>query len=163
MKNNKNRQRLHYICHASVTAALYTALTLIVGPFGNAVIQCRISEALCVLPFFTSAAIPGLTLGCLVSNLITGCMWQDVVFGTLATLIGALGALLLRRIPTLVPLPTVLANTIIIPAVLTYSYGAEEGIWFLILTVGIGEIISAYILGLILLYTLKKHDGRIFR
>ncbi len=163
MKNNKNRQRLHYICHAGVTAALYTALTLFVGPFGNAVIQCRISEALCVLPFFTSAAIPGLTVGCLVANLITGGMWQDIVFGTLATFIGAWGAYALRRFPAFVPLPTLIANVLILPAVLTYAYGAEEGLLFLMVTIGIGEIISAYILGLILLYTLKKYDGRIFR
>ena len=91
--NSKNRQmaKLLYITQAGLIAALYTVLTLFIGAFGlaNGAIQFRVSEALCVLPFFTSAAIPGLTVGCLISNLMTGCLWQDVLFGTLATLLGA--------------------------------------------------------------------------
>ena len=153
---------LIYICIAGVIGALYTAITVFIGPLGNAAIQCRISEALCVLPIFTSAAIPGLTVGCLISNLITGCLWQDVLFGTLATLIGAAGARLLRRIPCLAPLPTVVANTVIVPFVLAYAYGAEEGIPVLMLTVGIGEIISAYVLGLALYIALRKQAVYIF-
>ncbi len=162
MKHFQKRNRLMMICQGGVIGALYVALTVLIGPFGNAIIQCRLSEALCVLPFFTSAAIPGLTIGCLLSNLLTGCLWQDVLFGTLATLIGAIGARLLRRFPALVPLPTFLANTLILPHVLAYAYGAEEGIWFLTLTVGIGELISAYVLGLLLLFCLRRYAGKIF-
>ncbi len=163
MKDLKKRNRLMTVCGGAVIAALYTVLTVLVGPFGNAVIQCRISEALCVLPFFTSAAIPGLTLGCLISNVLTGCMWQDILFGTLATLIGAVGARLWRRVPFLVPLPTVLANTLILPHILAYAYRAEEGLLFLTLTVGIGELISAYGLGLLLLFCLRRSAGKLFR
>ncbi|MBQ8310887.1 MAG: QueT transporter family protein [Clostridia bacterium] len=163
MKQTKNRKMLVYICTAGVIGALYTAITVLIGPLGNAAIQCRISEALCVLPIFTSAAIPGLTVGCLISNLITGCLWQDVLFGTLATLIGALGARLLRRLPYLTPLPTVVANTVIVPLVLAYAYGAEEGIPLLMLTVGVGEIISAYVLGLALYFALRRNATYIFR
>ncbi|MBQ9773761.1 MAG: QueT transporter family protein [Clostridia bacterium] len=162
MNNEKNRKRLTTVCQAGVIGALYTVLTLLVAPIGSGVIQCRISEALCVLPFFTSAAIPGLAIGCLISNLLSGLLWQDVVFGTLATLIGAVGARLLRRVPWLVPLPTVLANVLIVPPVLAYAYGAEEGIPFLMLTVGAGEVISAYVLGMILLLTLRRCGSRIF-
>ena len=111
MLNAKKQQRARilYVTQAGLIASLYTVLTLFVGAFGlaNGAIQLRISEALCVLPFFTPAAIPGLAIGCLISNLITGCLWQDVLFGTLATLLGAVGASLLRRTPYLVPLPTV--------------------------------------------------------
>ena len=163
MNKTMNRKTLIYICTASVIGALYTAITILIGPLGNAVIQCRISEALCVLPIFTSAAIPGVTIGCLISNIATGCLWQDVLFGTLATLIGAVGARLLRRVPWLAPLPTVIANTLIVPFVLAYAYGAEEGIPFLMLTVGIGEIISAYVLGVALYLALRKSAKHIFR
>jgi uncharacterized membrane protein len=121
-------------------------------------VQFRVSEALCVLPFFTPAAIPGLTIGCLISNLLTGCLWQDVLFGTIATLIGAVGARMLKKIPWLVPLPTVLANTIIVPFVLAYAYHMEGGLPFLMLTVGAGEILSAYVLGMVLLLALKKYE-----
>lgn len=159
MKNLKMRSRILFICQAGLIAALYTVLTCVVGAFGlaNGMIQLRVSEALCVLPFFTPAAIPGLTVGCLLSNVLTGCIWQDIVFGTLATLLGALGAYLLRSRPALVPLPTVAANTLIVPFVLAYGYRMEQGLPFLMLTVGLGEVISAYLLGALLLRALRPH------
>ena len=162
MKNNGTK--IVYICQAGLIAALYMVLTMVIGAFGlaNGAIQLRVSEALCVLPFFMPAAIPGLTLGCLLSNLLMSCIWQDVVFGTLATLLGALGARWLRKYPALVPLPTVAANTVIVPLVLAYGYHAEEGLPFLMLTVGLGEVISAYALGLLLLLALRKRGERIF-
>ena len=165
--NSKNRQmaKLLYITQAGLIAALYTVLTLFIGAFGlaNGAIQFRVSEALCVLPFFTSAAIPGLTVGCLISNLMTGCLWQDVLFGTLATLLGAIGASLLRRIPWLIPLPTVLSNTLIIPYVLAYAYHFEGGVAYFMLTVGIGEVLSAYLCGMALLFAIKPYGHKIFR
>ena len=115
-----------------------------------------------MLPIFTSAAIPGVTLGCLISNIYTGCLWQDVLFGTLATFIGVVGARLLRKFPYLAPIPTVLANTVIVPFVLAHAYGAEEGIPFLMMTVGVGEIISAYVLGIALYFALRGHASRVF-
>ena len=159
------KARILYVTQAGLIAALYTVLTLFIGAFGlaNGAIQFRISEALCVLPFFTSAAIPGLTIGCLISNLLTGCLWQDVVFGTLATLIGAVGAALLRRLPWLVPLPTVLSNTLIVPYVLAYAYQFEGGVTYFMLTVGIGEVLSAYVCGMALLMTIRPYGHKIFR
>ena len=163
MKNTKARNSLAYITEASAIAALYTVITIAIGPLGSSAIQCRIPEAMCILAIFTPAAIPGLTIGCLVSNIATGCLWQDVLFGTLATLIGAIGARMLRRIWWLTPLPTVVANTLIIPFVLAYAYHAEEGIPFLMLTVGIGEVISAYVLGIALYFALRKNARYIFK
>ena len=98
-------------------AALYVVLTLLANALGlaNYAIQVRFSEALTILPFFTPAAIPGLTIGCLLSNILTGCAPLDILFGTLATLIGALGTYALRRFEWLAPLPPILANTIIVP------------------------------------------------
>ena len=163
MKNTKARKRLVYITEASAIAALYTVITIAIGPLGSAAIQCRIPEAMCVLAIFTPAAIPGMTLGCLISNIATGCLWQDVLFGTIATLIGVIGARLLRRIWWLTPLPTVVSNTLIVPFVLAYAYHAEDGIPFLMLTVGIGEVISAYVLGIALYFALRKNARYIFK
>ena len=85
-----NRKVL-FIVHASVIAALYVVLTFVANAFGlaNYAVQVRFSEALTILPFFTPAAIPGLTIGCLLSNILTGCALPDIIFGTLATSIGA--------------------------------------------------------------------------
>ena len=164
MKTLKTRRKTKLICEAGLIAALYTVLTCCVGALGlaNGAVQFRISEALCVLPFFTPAAIPGLTVGCLLSNLLTGCIWQDVIFGSFATLLGALGAYALRRVSWLIPLPTVVANTVIVPFVLAYGYHMEDGLPFLMLTVGIGEILSAYVAGLILFGVLKKYQRTLF-
>ena len=164
-RNTVRKARVLYVCQAGLIAALYTVLTVAVGAIGlaNGAVQFRISEALCVLPFFTPAAIPGLTVGCLISNLITACLWQDVLFGSLATLLGALGAYWLRRTPRLVPLPTVVANTLIVPPVLAYAYGFSEGLLYLTVTVGIGELLSAYVLGCVLLAALRRYGGATFR
>lgn len=134
-------------------------LTVIANAFGLAsgAIQVRISEALCVLPAFFPSAITGLTLGCLLSNLMTGAIWQDILFGTLATLLGAVGAYLLRKLPSwIVTLPTIVANTVIVPIVLAYAYHAEGGLPYLMLTVGLGEVISAGVLGTVLCVILRK-------
>lgn len=163
MKNRKQTNGTVWICQAGLIGALYTVVTVLIGPLGSTAVQCRISEALCILPMFTSAAIPGLTLGCFVSNLLTNGLWQDVVFGTLATLLGALGARALRRIPWLVPLPTVVANTVIVPLVLAYAYYDTHGIPFLMLSVGIGEVLSAYCLGMLLWVALRRTAGTLFR
>lgn len=163
MKNSKTRNTLIYVTEASAIAALYTAITVAIGPLGSSAIQCRIPEAMCILAMFTPAAIPGLTIGCLISNFVTGCLWQDILFGSLATLIGAIGARLLRRIWWLTPLPTVVANTLIVPFVLAYAYHSPEGIGFLMLTVGIGEVISAYVLGIVLYFALRKNARYIFK
>ena len=164
MRNSATRKRIVYVCQSGLIAALYTVLTVFVGAFGLAsgAVQFRVSEALCVLPFFTPAAIPGLTIGCLISNLLTGCLWQDILFGTVATLIGALGARMLRKVFWLVPLPTVVANTVIVPFVLAYAYHMEGGLPFLMLTVGAGEILSAYVLGIVLLLALRKYPKALF-
>ena len=161
--SNKQRQT-RLLCHAAIIAALYIAFTYVTAMLGLAsgAIQLRMSEALCILVAFTPAAIPGLTLGCLISNLVTGCLPTDILFGTLATLIGAIGGRLLRKSPYLVPIPTVLANTLIVPFVLAYAYRVEEGLPFLFLSVGIGEILSAYLLGVLLYLPLRKNQAQIF-
>lgn len=157
---NTRKGKTSFITKAAVIAALYIVLTELSTMMGlsSGVIQCRLSEMFTVLPIFTPAAIPGLFIGCLISNIMAGGVIWDVVFGSIATLLGAVGAWLLRKKSVyLVPLPTILANMLIVPLVLRYAYGAEGSLPFFALTVGIGEFITAGILGVFLAKTLKKY------
>lgn len=162
---NNTRKNIYNITFAAMVAALYVVLTFVANSFGLAsgVIQVRLSEALTILPFFSGAAIPGLVIGCVTANWLTGCVFLDIVFGSLATLIGALGSYLLRKHKFLVPLPPVLANTIIVPYVLRFAYDAPDSIPFMMATVGAGEIISCYILGLALLFALQPFANKLFK
>ena len=158
MKNKK----LVFICQAAVIAALYVVLTYVFSAFASGVIQVRVSEALTILPAFTPAAIPGLVIGCLLSNTLTGCVLLDIIFGSVATLIGALGSYALPRHTWLVPIPPIVSNMIIVPFVLRFAYGATDAFPFMIATVGAGEIISCYLLGMILYGALKKMNHTLF-
>lgn len=160
----RNKQVL-FIAQAALIAALYVVLTMFVSAFNLAsgAIQVRISEALTILPYFTAAAIPGLSIGCLLSNLLTGCLPFDVLFGSIATLLGAVGTYLLRGHKWLAPIPPIVSNTIIVPFVLAYVYGAKGSILFFMATVGIGEVISCFGLGQILLKMLSKYRNVIFK
>ena len=153
------------VVQAALIAAIYVVLTYFISAFqlASGAIQIRISEALTVLPFFTPAAIPGLAVGCFLSNLLTGCLPMDVVCGSMATLIGAVGSYLFRKYKWLVPLPPVLANVIIVPYVLANVYGAEGSIPFFMVTVGIGEIVSCSVLGMILLNSLLPYRNVLFK
>ena len=166
----KKRRAALYITQGAVIAALYVVLTELATLAGlsSGVIQFRISEALCVLPAFTPAAIPGLFIGCLISNLLAGGIPLDIIFGAVATLIGAIGAFLLRRCCWLIPLPTVIANVLIVPPILKYAYGipyafgTHSALPFFMLTVGIGEVVCAYILGIALYSALFPHRKKLF-
>ncbi len=146
------------LCIGAVVAALYVVLTIVANAMGLAsgAIQVRLSEALTIMPCFTPAAIPGLFIGCILANVITGCAALDVVFGSIATLIGALGTYCLRKKPWAAWFPPVLSNAIIVPFVLQYAYGVEDAWWYLFLTVGAGEVIACGVLGLALYYALKR-------
>jgi uncharacterized membrane protein len=161
MRNKK----VLYLTQAAMIAAIYVVLTFIANGLGLAsgVIQVRLSEALTILPYFTSAAIPGVSIGCLLSNILTGCSLMDIIFGTIATLLGAIGSYSLRKHKFLVPLPPIIANTIIVPWILRLSYGLEDAIPYMMLTVGIGEIISCGLLGLLLLFALDQYKDVIFK
>ena len=161
---SKISKKTAYITQAALIAALYTVLTMIAAGFdlASGAIQVRFSEVLTIMPFFTPAAIPGLTLGCLLSNILTGCALPDVIFGTLATLLGALGSYALRRNRFLCAIPPIVSNALIIPFVLTYAYHIPGGIPFFMLTVGLGELISCMGLGQLLLQALLPFRGRLF-
>ena len=151
------------LAQGAVIAAIYVVLTLVFAPISFGAMQVRIAEALTILPLFTSAAIPGLFLGCLLANMLGGAVVLDVIFGSLATLIGAIGSYALRRNKFLVPIPPIVANMVIVPLVLRFGYGVNLPIPLMMLTVGIGEVISCGVLGLILLLGLDKYKGTIFK
>lgn len=157
-------KKVKYLTQAAMIAALYVVLTFIASAFGlaNQAIQVRFSEALTILPAFTPAAIPGLFIGCILSNTLTGCALYDIIFGSIATLIGALGTYALKKHKYLTPVPPIVANTIIVPFVIKYVYRMEGTVLFFMLTVGIGEIISCGVLGLLLFTALEKQKSRIF-
>ena len=161
-KMKRNNKTTLFLTRAGMIAAIYVALTMLSALIGlsSGAIQLRLSEAMCLLPLIFPEAIVGLTLGCALANFITGCAIWDIVFGSVATLIGAIGAYLLKRLPEkyefVATIPTVLANAVIVPFVLRWAYGIEDGYWFLFMTVGIGEALSAGILGTFLYKNLKK-------
>ena len=160
----KQQKKTLWICYAAIIAAMYVVLTYVAKLFGldSGMIQVRFSEMLCILPIFTSAAIPGLTIGCLLANLLGSAVIFDVIFGPIATLIGALGTYLLRKHKWVAPLPPILSNTLVIPFVLAYGYGMPQSIPFMMMTVGAGEIISIYALGMVFLFAVEKRARFIF-
>ena len=151
MKNTK------YLLHAAVIAAAYATLTIVLMPFSYGIMQVRVSEALTILPFFTPAAIPGLFVGCFVSNMVGPYGILDMVLGSGATLIAAIGSYLLRKRPILVPLPPVVANGIIIGGMLYYAYAVPMPLPACMLWVALGELIACYVIGYPLLQYLKRY------
>ena len=161
----KKHNKTAFLTQSGVIAALYVVLTLLAKAMGldSGQIQLRLSEALCVLPVFLPAAVPGLTVGCLLANILCGNIFWDVLFGTLATLLGALGTRALRGRPLLALLPPILSNTLIVPFVLAYAYGLPGGVPLFMLTVGMGEVLSCGVLGRLLWSVLDKHKGALFQ
>ena len=157
---NKN---LLFMTQAAMIAAIYVALTYLFAPISFSEIQIRIAEALTILPVFTPAAVPGLFIGCLIGNTVSGALLPDIICGSLATLIGAFFTWKLRNAhPFLAPVPPIVANTLVVPFVLKYAYLVDLPIPFMMLTVCIGEVLSCGVLGLIFYYALRPHKERIF-
>ena len=161
----KQHNKTAFLTQSGVIAALYVVLTLLAKAMGldSGQIQLRLSEALCVLPVFLPAAVPGLTVGCLLANILCGNIFWDVIFGTLATLLGAVGTRMLRKKPLLALLPPILSNTVIVPFVLAYAYGLPGGVPLFMLTVGMGEVLSCGVLGRVLWKALDKRKEALFK
>ena len=168
----KKTSNIMSLVTAAMIAALYVVLSFAIAAFGLAsgAIQVRVSEALTILPYFTASAIPGLTIGCLLFNLLSGAAILDVIFGTVATLIGAIVSYIIGKaakriswMKFLVPVPPILANAFIVPWVLKTAYGLEDAYWYLVATVGIGEIISCGVLGMVLLFALMPLRNALFK
>lgn len=151
-------KKVLFVVQAAVIAALYTALTLVFYPisFGHTIFQFRISEALTVLPALLPASIPGLFVGCIISNLVGGFGLIDIIFGSLATLLAAIASYYLRKYPKLVPLPPVIFNALIVGSYLVYLYEMNVPLGVSMGWVALGELLSCYLLGYPLLLLMKK-------
>ena len=151
--------KTRFYARAAAIAALYACLTL-VWPFSFGPVQVRVSEALCVLPLLTSAAVPGLFIGCLVSGILSGAVWFDVVFGSLSTLAASCCARRLRNRRMPIPLiPPVAINAEVVGAVVHFAYAGNPSLSALpvsMLSVGAGEAVACVGLGLPLLRLLKR-------
>ena len=160
----RKKSKALFIANAAIIAALYVVLTLIANALGlaNYAIQVRFSEALTILPYFTPAAIPGLFVGCILSNILTGCLPLDIIFGSFATLLGAIFTYKLRKWKFLSPLPPIIFNILFVPPVLAFVYQFEGTLLYFIITVGIGEILSCGVLGIMLLLILEKYRNILF-
>ncbi len=156
----KRKNKAQGIAVAAVIASLYVVLTYISSAFGlsNGAVQIRLSEALTILPVFSPYAIPGLFAGCLISNILTGCAIWDIIFGSLATLTGAVFTYLLRDKKLLPVIPPIAMNTIVIPLVLMYAYSLEGSYIYFVFTVFAGQLISCGILGTLLRKSINKRN-----
>ncbi|MDO5331222.1 MAG: QueT transporter family protein [Bacillota bacterium] len=152
-------QKTSYVVEAGVIAAFYVVLMLVGMEFGmtSGAVQVRVAEALCILPCFTAAAVPGLFVGCLIGNILTGSVIWDVIFGSLATLLAAFLTLQFKNKRFLASLPPILVNMFVIPLVLTKAGGIDKALGTVAMGVGLGEFISAGILGQIVYAVLDKN------
>ena len=156
--------KIMFMCQAAMIAAIYIVITVIGGALSFGEIQIRFAEALTILPVFTPAAGPGLFIGCILANILGGAILPDIIFGSLATLIGACFTWTLRnKSRYLAPLPPIIANAVIVPFILRFGYQVPLPVPFMMLTVGIGEVISCGALGLILYAALDKYRHVIFK
>lgn len=152
-----------FLAQAAMIAAIYVVLTVLGASLAFGEVQIRFSEALTILPAFTPAGIPGVFLGCLISNILGGAILPDIIFGSLATLIGAVFTWLLRNQSRyLAPLPPIVANAVVVPFILKFGYQVPLPIPFMMLTVGIGEVISCGILGMFLYSVLNRYRRVLF-
>ena len=162
-------KRIRFLTTSAMIATLYVLLTALSALFGmsSGAIQLRLSEALCILPCFTPAAIPGLYIGCLLANLLTpmsATIW-DITLGSFATLLGALGTYFLRKWRWISPLPPIIANAFVIPFVIALSAEMALSLPLLAgfaLTVGIGEVISCGVFGMMLYPVIEKYKSKFF-
>ena len=157
------QRKTQFLTEAAIIAAIYTVLVFIFQWSSFGPVQFRIAEALTILPYFTPAAIPGVTIGCFLSAVFAGADVLDMVFGSLATLVAALLSYSLRRYKYLVPIPPIVVNALVIPWVLKAAYGEAQPIPLMMLSIGISQLLAAGVLGMILLLALERIRYIIFK
>ena len=151
------------LVRGGLIAAIYVVLTLIFQPISFGAIQFRIAEALTLLPILTVDAVPGLFIGCLLANWLGGGIWFDVVLGSIATLLAALCTRIFRSKPVLAAIFPTVFNGLIVGPVVYFAYVRAPGdpvsvatLLFNMVTVAFGELVVCYVLGLPMIYGLKK-------
>lgn len=158
----KNKTVL-YVVQAALIAAIYTVVTVAIAPYSYGIFQFRVSEALTVLPAVMPSAIPGLFIGCLVSNIVGGYGLVDMICGSIATLFAAILSRKLRKYPYLVPLPPVIFNGVIVGGYLQMLYFQDMPLPAAMGWVALGEVLACYLLGYPLLLLLTKRFGNYFK
>ncbi|MEN6634695.1 MAG: QueT transporter family protein [Clostridiaceae bacterium] len=164
LQQKRKKFSVRDLAQGAIIAAIYALLTIFLAPISSGLIQCRVSEAMCILPYFTFSAVPGLFIGCLLANLLTGMAAYDVVFGSLATLLAAYLTYALRnKVPKyLAPMPSVVVNALVVGWLLTSIYGFEVSFWVAAGYVAIGQAIACFALGLPLMSLLERFRGKLF-
>ena len=149
-------KKVKHLTEAAIVAAIYVALTLISKPFAIGFVEVRISEALCILPYFLPGSVWGLFAGCFIANVFSGSI-IDIVIGSLATLIGAYVTSKIKN-KWLCPIPAIISNTVLIPFVIMNYTGVWNLSAYFVASGGVlaSEIASVYILGMVLLLALEK-------
>ncbi len=153
------------MAQSALIGALYVLLTVIVAPISSGLMQVRISEALCILPFFSFSAVPGLFIGCLLANLVLGAALPDIIFGSLTTLLAALLTYAFKRWEVskyFAPMPAVILNAVVIGQLLCYVYEVGVPLYACMMYVGAGEALACYGLGMPLLIVLEGKQDILF-
>lgn len=157
----KSRGAARWVSEVGIIAAMYAVLTIVLAPISFGQIQFRVAEVLMILPFFTTSAVPGLFIGCLIANTIGSNFGiMDILGGSLATLAAAFAASKIK-IKWMVPLPAVLINATVVGYIL-YVMAPPLPYWATVGWIGLGEAVTCYGLGMPLLYLLEKYKNRIF-
>jgi len=144
------KKRTVYLFKSAAVASLYVILNFLSSLMGlsNGFIQLRFSEALAIMPIFSIAYVPGLGIGCLIANMLFGNSTLDIIIGTMATVLGAIGTYLLRKRKYLAVLPPIVSNSLLVPIILVISYGNTYPYWLVLIAIIISELISTGILGI---------------
>ncbi|PKM40366.1 MAG: hypothetical protein CVV04_03960 [Firmicutes bacterium HGW-Firmicutes-9] len=160
----KKKFTVRALAQGAIIAAVYALLTIFLAPISSGLIQCRVSEAMSVLPYFTFSAVPGLFIGCLIANLLLGASIYDVLFGSLATLIAAYITYAMRKHVTkyLAPLPSVIVNALVVGWLLTYVYQVGVSFWVAAGYVAVGQAIACFALGIPLMKLLERFRDKLF-
>lgn len=157
--NNRSNKVKHLVLSAFIGSA-YAALTIVLAPISYGQIQVRLSEALTLLPYFSKFSIPGLFIGCIIANIAGGYGLPDIIFGSLATLTAAIltyyiGKSKFKYKKYLAPLPPVAINAVVIGLILKYTLNLP--LLITMFWVGLGEAVSCYLFGLILVSIVEKN------
>jgi len=154
--NHSSLSSTKALSRGAIIAALYAATTLLLAPISYGEVQIRLSESLTLLPILLPEAVPALTIGCLLANILGGCTIFDIVFGTLATLLAAICTRCLRNHPRLASAMPVLFNGVIVGAVVHYAYAPVIPLPLCMLSVALGEAVACMLLGPIVLHAIER-------
>ncbi|MDO4218596.1 MAG: QueT transporter family protein [Synergistaceae bacterium] len=138
-------KKINFISKAALIATFYISLTLLLSPFSFGIMQLRFSEALCILAFFFPEAILGLFIGCLLSNIIAGCGFLDIILGSLATLLSSYLSYKTNNI-FLASFYVIFINAICVGSIVAYVAGLP--MWIGFISIFISEAIATLCLGI---------------